>query len=381
MNEEYKRTASIEKEEPREAKVWRATTDGSYAAFFVLEPVYNQQETEIVDFTIQYANDTGAWQFGTSVDELESSPASNHFADEQISYFREVFLSQLAGEQIYVVPDDKPNAGRWAMQAVPVSGKVVVRRRSVKSDKAILEELEREMLKDRTEHLEKAIREAGHDLRTPMSIIKTSLHLAERLSEIDPARARAHQQQARQQVDRLNEMVGELVDIAKMKEDGIDFQLIFAGDFVRHVYRDFFLLAQEQSKKVILGSVTEGCVLGHRDKLYRAYTNLVQNALTYSDPGDTVTLSAERFGDKVHLRVADTGIGISKDNLKKIFGKFYRVDFSRGQGEGNQGMGLSIAQEIVALHNGHIEVQSKEGEGTAFSIILPYVDPNKSKLS
>jgi len=107
----------------------------------------------------------------------------------------------------------------------------------------------------------------------------------------------------------------------------------------------------------------DGQRLGH------ALGNLLDNALTYSDRGGRITLSAARDGDRVTLAVADTGVGIPPEHVPRVFVRFYRVPgHSRG---GGTGLGLAIVQEIVAAHGGTVACESRPGEGTAFRISLP----------
>ena len=101
----------------------------------------------------------------------------------------------------------------------------------------------------------------------------------------------------------------------------------------------------------------------------QVFANLIDNALKYSDREDTITISATQTSGDTTVSVADTGIGIDAQNLELIFERLYRVDKSRT--EGGQGLGLSIVKAIVEAHNGKIEVTSRKGSGSIFSITLP----------
>ena len=98
--------------------------------------------------------------------------------------------------------------------------------------------------------------------------------------------------------------------------------------------------------------------------------NLVENAVKYTEVG-TVEVSSHRFGDEIVIRIADTGIGIPKDQLERIFERFYRVDKGRSRRQGGTGLGLSIVKHIVELYNGTIHVESELGKGSVFEVRLP----------
>jgi two-component system phosphate regulon sensor histidine kinase PhoR len=99
--------------------------------------------------------------------------------------------------------------------------------------------------------------------------------------------------------------------------------------------------------------------------------NLLDNAIKYTEEGK-ITITCIEEDNKLVLRVKDTGIGIAKDHLSRIFERFYRVDKGRSRKQGGTGLGLSIVKHIVELYNGNIQVESEPGTGTEFKISLPY---------
>ena len=103
----------------------------------------------------------------------------------------------------------------------------------------------------------------------------------------------------------------------------------------------------------------------------RVFSNLLDNAIKYTLPGGRVYVSLEDRGGQAIVRVSDTGIGISKDNMARIFDRFFRVDSSRSREIGGVGLGLSISKNIVELHGGEIELDSKLGKGSTFVVKLP----------
>jgi signal transduction histidine kinase len=131
---------------------------------------------------------------------------------------------------------------------------------------------------------------------------------------------------------------------------------------------------QAQEKSITLNYDVESSVndiFGDRFSIEEMVTNLLQNAITYTPEGGTVSLSARNDGDSVLIKVADTGIGIPEGEQSRIFDEFYRATNARKAERDGTGLGLSIVRLIVERHHGEIEVESKEGYGTRFKIRLP----------
>jgi two-component system sensor histidine kinase SenX3 len=112
-------------------------------------------------------------------------------------------------------------------------------------------------------------------------------------------------------------------------------------------------------------------VLGDRRQLVSAIHSLLENAVTFSYEGGTVELTATESDGEVRLSVADAGVGIPARDLERIFERFYRVDHGRSRETGGTGLGLSIVRHVAANHRGRVEVDSREGEGSTFTIVLP----------
>jgi signal transduction histidine kinase len=126
-----------------------------------------------------------------------------------------------------------------------------------------------------------------------------------------------------------------------------------------------------EAKGLELACKTETClkVRGESDGLIRLFVNLLDNAVKYTEHG-SVSLSARRDGALVRIEISDTGIGIPTNHLAHVFERFYRVDQSRTKR--GTGLGLALAQQIVAVHGGTIAVKSRFGKGSTFTVELPY---------
>ena len=112
-------------------------------------------------------------------------------------------------------------------------------------------------------------------------------------------------------------------------------------------------------------------VCGHHDLLRRAVFILIDNAVKYTPEGGTIRVLLSRSNSSASLTVQDNGIGIRADQLSHVFDRFWRADPVRSRSQGGVGLGLAIAQTIVARHNGTLAVTSEPGKGSAFSIVLP----------
>jgi len=112
-------------------------------------------------------------------------------------------------------------------------------------------------------------------------------------------------------------------------------------------------------------------VVGDRRQLVSAIHSLLENAVTFSYEDAHVTVSAAQADGEIRLSVADTGVGIPTRDLERIFERFYRVDHGRSRSTGGTGLGLSIVRHVASNHQGRVEVDSREGEGSTFTLVLP----------
>ncbi len=119
-------------------------------------------------------------------------------------------------------------------------------------------------------------------------------------------------------------------------------------------------------------------VAGERQRLEQVVVNLLTNALRYTDAGGRVSLSVRQVGDDAVLEVADSGVGISPEDLPHVFTRFWRGEKSRSRATGGAGIGLSIVQELVRAHGGRVSVQSTVGQGSVFRVVVPVATTSTS---
>jgi two-component system, OmpR family, phosphate regulon sensor histidine kinase PhoR len=218
---------------------------------------------------------------------------------------------------------------------------------------------------------------ASHELRTPLTAINGAL---ETLLVLLPA---TDQDTAKfftilqKNVRRMNYLVSDLLDLAKLEgQERAEMFLdeVNVAEVLKSALHSVSDLAQEKniSLNLDLSGISEGCSLfWERDRVQQAVFNLLDNAVKYTPPGGGVHLSAREAGKSVVISVADTGLGIPKEHLARVFERFYRVDRDRSREMGGTGLGLSIVKHIVEAHHGTVEAQSELGRGSTFTLTFP----------
>ena len=214
--------------------------------------------------------------------------------------------------------------------------------------------------------------DASHELRTPLTVMKGETELA--LRRTRPAEDyKLVLESNLEEIDRMARIVDELLFLSRadLGEVRIESQSIRLDALVEDVQRQAAVLGQERGVRVMTGSVEPVTIQGDELRLRELLLNLVDNAVKYSRPGGKVELALVRDGAMVRLSVADQGIGITAEAQGRIFDRFYRTDDARAHAHKGTGLGLAICKWIVEAHHGRIEVQSKVGEGSRFTVILP----------
>ena len=215
--------------------------------------------------------------------------------------------------------------------------------------------------------------DVGHELRTPLTVIKGNVDLMQRFGDADEESLASIENE----VERLTRMVGDLLLLAQAESGKLplDNRLIELDTLLLEVLNQMNVLARGKVQ-LHLGEIDQVLVCGDQDRLKQVLMNLVGNAINYTPQGGSVTLSLGKDGDQTVLAIEDTGQGIPEEDLPHVFERFYRGEKSRTRSRDGKGfgLGLSIAYWIVRNHGGRIDVASKEGEGTTFSVWLPLAE-------
>lgn len=216
----------------------------------------------------------------------------------------------------------------------------------------------------------------SHELKTPIGAISL---LAEAVSQAasDPEAVEHFAQRLSKESRRLTDLVAQIIELSRLQaaDPGLGVETVEVTGMVETaIDRSRELAAQRHVSIATTGDDTLA-VTCDRTRLEDAITNLLQNAIVYSDEGSRVAISYRAVSDSddefVEISVADNGIGIKPEDQQRIFERFYRVDYARSRSSGGTGLGLSIVKHVVAIHGGTVSVWSQPGQGSTFTIRLP----------
>jgi two-component system phosphate regulon sensor histidine kinase PhoR len=212
----------------------------------------------------------------------------------------------------------------------------------------------------------------SHELRTPLASLKAMVETLEAGALEEPRVARDFIGRIHREIDRLNSLVGDLLELARLErgQTGLRLSPVDLGPLVDEVRGQFE--ARATAKAIALeAALPDGLprVEGEPDRLRQVLVNLLDNALKFTPEGGHIKISASAKGQAVEISVSDTGTGIPAEHLPHIFERFYKVDRSRR--DQGIGLGLAIAKHIVLAHGGELRVESQEGRGSTFSFTVP----------
>ncbi len=219
--------------------------------------------------------------------------------------------------------------------------------------------------------------DASHELRNPIAVIQTNVQVALSEPDANPEQVRSHLLVTERLTRRLGKLVDDLLFLARQDSGMVAaaWAEVDLRDLIDEVLEEQGTIAAEKGIDLTLKTDSLTAMMdGDRSALARVFTNLVSNAIQYTPKNGKITLelqSQKRSTQPIWLvKVIDTGIGIPESSLPQLFDRFYRVDPARSKQSGGSGLGLAIVQTIVESHQGTIQVESHEGQGTTFSIAL-----------
>ena len=221
----------------------------------------------------------------------------------------------------------------------------------------------------------------SHELKTPIGAISV---LAEAIdaAKDDPESVERFVGRMQLETARLAELVNQIIDLSRLQSTDplLSREVVDVAEVVAEAVSRCQERATKRGVSLMLARTTHASVLGDRWQLADAVTNLVQNAINYSDERARVTLSilpVTADGDEfVEVKVSDNGIGIKPEDQERVFERFYRVDYGRSRLSGGTGLGLSIVRHIANAHGGTVRVWSRPGQGSTFTMRLPaYLGP------
>ncbi len=242
-------------------------------------------------------------------------------------------------------------------------------------NRRVVEESNRK-LKEMDEIKSRFFANISHELRTPLTLLLAPLEtLLHRFNRSFDEETRDLLTTMHFNGMRLLKLINDLLDLVRLESGRMEVKRepLEVAEFVKGLASAARQVAED--KRVRLETYVEpalGTVLGDRDKLEKVVSNLLFNALKFTSAGGRVELRAEKREEELVLVVTDTGMGISEKNLPHVFDRFWQADGSSRRKYQGVGIGLALVKELVELHGGRVGVESQEGEGTTFTVKLPY---------
>lgn len=227
-------------------------------------------------------------------------------------------------------------------------------------------------VEERSKTLEYLVNSISHDFKTPLTVISTSIHMIDKLS--DDERVTTRTEKIMRQVTRLDSMVQSVLRLSKLEFDMSEsLAPCHLGYLTQQAVQAMTAFSEiEQVTLTTDIDLTVSNIRAHPENILRIVTNLIDNAIRYTPAGGTVSIRVSEEAESLCLEVQDTGIGIAPENLAQIFEPFYRVDESRSTQTGGTGVGLSLVKRTVELYGASINVDSKVGEGSTFTVVFPH---------
>ncbi|WP_234121316.1 sensor histidine kinase [Clostridium hydrogenum] len=211
------------------------------------------------------------------------------------------------------------------------------------------------------------ITDAGHEIKTPLAIISANADVLEMTSGKNEWIT-----SIRNQTNRLDKLVKNLLMLSKMNEDNL--KMVFSefdlSGVVLEAAFPFEIIAEKENKKLTIDIQPGLKYHGDEGSIHQLVSTLVDNAMKYSNDGGIIKISLSQVKKGIKIEVYNTTDDIDKENLDKLFDRFYRTDSSRSRETGGYGIGLSIAKSIVETHHGKISVKSEDGKSICFTVLI-----------
>jgi two-component system, OmpR family, phosphate regulon sensor histidine kinase PhoR len=213
----------------------------------------------------------------------------------------------------------------------------------------------------------------SHELKTPITSIKGFSETLLDGAMNDKEALKIFLRIILKESDRLQSLIQDLLELSKIEQQGFklniqEFDLML---ILREIKTMLGQKAEEKNIKLCLIEENEKAIIqGDLQRLKQVFINLIGNAISYTPVDGNVTVTVEEISKKILVKVSDTGIGIEKEEIPRIFERFYRIDRDRSRNSGGTGLGLAIVKHLIEAHHGTIEVTSEVGHGSEFTIEL-----------
>ena len=222
--------------------------------------------------------------------------------------------------------------------------------------------------------------DVAHELRTPLMAIQSTVEaIIDGVFEADEE----HLGTVSEETQRLSRLVDALLKLSRLENrtTPMNMEVLNVGEVVRQIVTAHQAYVADEGLELIFDAEDEVMVYGDRDMLRQATANLISNAVRYTPAPGTITVRVRKVGDEATIAVQDTGIGLSPEERKMVFGRFWRAEASRQRASGGLGIGLSVVKEIVDRHHGWVDVEGEKGKGACFTLHIPLYDFDRIKAS
>ncbi len=213
----------------------------------------------------------------------------------------------------------------------------------------------------------------SHELKTPLTTLRLA---ADEISRCDPEMlpscARDNLPRLSDQVLRMERLVKDLLSLSSLEAmTRVDEGAVQINELLMSLVEEYQFMAYAHNIK--MDSALEGSLVisGDAEKLRRAFSNILDNAVKYNMDGGRVEVTGEMIDDEVRVAVANTGPGVAADEVPKVFDQFFRAEKSRSSSHGGSGLGLAIVKRVIELHHGTVAFESREGDLTRVTVVLP----------
>jgi signal transduction histidine kinase len=319
------------------------------------------------DMRIRYCNGAAGIFLGSTRDKLIGRPISECFVDPAAA----AELAKVGDGRARQVFETRIGDGDGATVL-----RVSSRGLSSGGAMLVLEDVTQQRIADRSRNA--FVEQATHELRTPLTNIRLCMEELLDAPDIEPAKRAQHLNVVNQEVRRLERIVGDMLSISEIEAGTLQ----LAPDDVRlapmfeEIQTDFTTQAKNKNLRLTFAMPPKlPTMVGDRDKLTIAITNVLGNAIKYTPEGGDVTVSVRADDRELIVQIADTGIGMSPEDAAKVFERFYRAKDPRVSKITGTGLGLALARDVVKLHGGDIGVESVRDKGSTFTIRVPLGAP------
>ncbi len=235
------------------------------------------------------------------------------------------------------------------------------------------------LMRDRTEAEQLAqlradfVANASHELRTPLASLKGFVETLQGAAKDDPVARQRFLGVMQAEASRMARLIDDLLSLSRveMREHVQPSGTVDLGLVVAETASALEPDAAAARVTITAPDASGFIVTGERDELAQVAQNLIQNAIKYGRAGGKVEISLGRHGDRVLMTVSDDGIGIAPEHLPRLTERFYRVDRGRSRAVGGTGLGLAITKHIAMRHDAELQIESKPGQGSTFSLVFP----------